>query len=130
MTAIPKPAIVLAILGAFAGSAFAAQSSETMPAEKQYYAAAPSAAMIDEDPNVLVVTAFRDEVINRDVVFALSGDSRLSGLIGVATERGIVSLTGLVTTAAQVGRAGRTAASVDGVRDVENLLRARVGPTQ
>lgn len=130
MIAIPKPAILLMVLGAFAGSTFAAQPGETTPAGKQHYAAAPSAGMIDEDPNVLVVTAFPDEVINRDVAFALAGDSRLSGRIGVETERGIVSLTGLVATSAQIRHAGRTAASVDGVRDVENLLRARVGPTQ
>ncbi|HET9578190.1 MAG TPA: BON domain-containing protein [Usitatibacter sp.] len=130
MIAIPRPAMLLVVLGAFAGSALAAQPGDATPDARRYYAAAPSTAMIDEDPNVLVVTAFQDEVITRDVVFALAGDSRLSGRIGVETERGIVSLTGLVANAAQVRHAARAAAGVDGVRDVENLLRARVGPTQ
>jgi osmotically-inducible protein OsmY len=57
----------------------------------------------------------------------LAGDARLSGKIGVESYRHVVSLTGRVTTTGQAERAEAIARSVEGVRDVNNYLTARVG---
>jgi 2-oxoglutarate dehydrogenase E2 component (dihydrolipoamide succinyltransferase) len=77
-----------------------------------------------------VVTAPRpsdDELLRTAVVDRLAADPRLSGRIGVETFRHVVSLTGRVTTTGQRDRAESIARSVDGVWDVENFIRTRVG---
>jgi hypothetical protein len=77
-----------------------------------------------------VVTAPRpsdDELLRTAVVDRLAADSRLSGRIGVETDRHVVSLTGRVTTTGQKDRAEQIARSVDGVWDVQNFIRTRVG---
>lgn len=78
----------------------------------------------------IVVTAPRatdDELITYDVMDRIATDPRIQGRVGVETYRNNVTLTGRVTSPVQVERAERDAKSVDGVRDVNNLLRARVG---
>jgi osmotically-inducible protein OsmY len=78
----------------------------------------------------VTVTAERkskDELINEDVVKLLASDTRLSGYIGVETRDQIVTLNGRVTSAGQTWRATRIAQSVEGVREVRNHLRTRVG---
>jgi len=68
-----------------------------------------------------------DELLRNAVMDRLSGDRNLGGRIGVESYRHTVSLTGRVTTAGQVERAEMLARSVEGVRDVNNYLTARVG---
>ncbi|HSN20947.1 MAG TPA: BON domain-containing protein [Usitatibacter sp.] len=78
----------------------------------------------------VTVTAPRpseDELLRNAVVDRLASDSRLAGRIGVESYRHVVSLTGRVTTTAQIERAETIARGVEGVRDVNNLLTARVG---
>lgn len=78
----------------------------------------------------IVVTAPRasdDELITYDVMDRIATDPHLQGRVGVETYRRNVTLTGRVTSPVQVERAERDARSVEGVRDVNNLLRARVG---
>ena len=78
----------------------------------------------------VTVTAPRpseDELLRNAVVDRLASDSRLAGRIGVESYRHVVSLTGRVTTTAQMERAETIARGVEGVRDVTNLLTARVG---
>jgi osmotically-inducible protein OsmY len=68
-----------------------------------------------------------DQLITNEVVNTLANDPRLSGYIGVETRNREVSLYGRVTTPGQVERAERDARSVDGVRDVHNYVRPKVG---
>lgn len=68
-----------------------------------------------------------DELLRNAVMDRLSGDRNLGGRIGVESYRHTVSLTGRVTTTGQVERAESIARSVEGVRDVNNHLTARVG---
>ena len=68
-----------------------------------------------------------DQRITDDVVDVLAGDPRLSGKIGVVTDDRTVHLTGRVSTPGQADIASRDAMSVDGVREVRNELRTRVG---
>ena len=77
-----------------------------------------------------VITAPRpseDELLRTAVVDRLATDTRLSGRIGVETYRHVVSLTGRVTTTGQRDHAEAIARSVDGVWDVQNFIRTRVG---
>jgi hypothetical protein len=77
-----------------------------------------------------VITAPRpseDELLRTAVVDRLAADARLSGRIGVETYRHVVSLTGRVTTTGQRDHAEAIARSVDGVWDVQNFIRTRVG---
>lgn len=80
-------------------------------------------------PRVTVVAPrpSEDELIRNAVMDRLSSDAALAGKIGVESYRHTVSLTGRVTTTLQVERAGTLARSVEGVRDVNNYLQARVG---
>jgi hypothetical protein len=78
----------------------------------------------------IVVTAPRmteDEAITAEVMDRIATNGRISGRVDVETYRNDVTLRGRVTTPGQVDRAERAARSVDGVRDVNNLLRSRVG---
>jgi hypothetical protein len=68
-----------------------------------------------------------DERIQADVLDRLAAAPNISGRIGVETEGARVTLTGYTVTAAQGQRAERLVRGVDGVRDVSNLIRARVG---
>jgi hypothetical protein len=77
-----------------------------------------------------VVTAPRpsdDELLRTAVVDRLAADPRLSGRIGVETYRHRVSLTGRVATTGQKDHAEQIARGVDGVWEVQNFIRARVG---
>jgi len=77
-----------------------------------------------------VVTAPRpsdDELLRTAVVDRLAADPRLSGRIGVETYRHVVSLTGRVSTTGQRDHAEAIARDVDGVWDVQNFIRTRVG---
>lgn len=80
-------------------------------------------------PRVTVVAPrpSEDELIRNAVMDRLATDPRLAGRIGVESYRHTVSLTGRVTTTLQVERAATLARSVEGVRDVNNYLQARVG---
>lgn len=68
-----------------------------------------------------------DQRITNEVMNKLSNDPRLSGKVGVETDRGQVTLTGLVTTSGEADRAERDAESVDGVTAVSNQVNALVG---
>jgi len=82
----------------------------------------------DESP--IIVTAPRasdDVLITDDVVDRIASDPRVSGNIGVDTFRGDVTLTGRTGGTVQKDFAEQDAKSVDGVNDVENYIRPRVG---
>lgn len=94
---------------------------------------APRVAPVAEAPAVsppITVEEKRltqDERIQADVMDRIANSQNLSGKIGVETRDAVVTLTGYTSTAFQAERAGRAARGVDGVRDVQNLIRARVG---
>lgn len=120
-------------------------AAEPLPAYT--YPAPPSATYIEPratyvEPSVtyvgpatyagpdIVVTAPRlseDQLITRDVADRIASNPTLSGRIGVETYRNDVTLTGRTVTQGQAERAEREARSVDGVREVTNLVRPRVG---
>ncbi len=68
-----------------------------------------------------------DELLTNAVMDRLASDSHLAGRIGVESYRHVISLTGRVTTTLQKERAETLARGVEGVRDVNNYLTARVG---
>ena len=102
-------------------------------------AAAPAAApervapvverpAIAEPPIVIEQKAMTlDERIQTQVMDRIAGTANISGKIGVESHDAVVTLTGYTVTAAQAQRVERTARSVDGVRSVDNRIRARIG---
>jgi hypothetical protein len=71
--------------------------------------------------------ADEDDLITNDVVAKLAFDPRISGKIGVETNNNVVTLNGRVSTPGQAQRADFDAHSVEGVSEVQNRLRTRVG---
>ena len=69
----------------------------------------------------------RDQRIQADVIDLLARNPAISGKIGVVSEHAVVTLTGYTATSGQAYRAGLQARSVEGVREVQNLIRGRVG---
>lgn len=142
--------LVFAAAGAIAATGFTSTSSETTsaatpandaamtPAATSDTAAAAPAiqdtAIVPANPAYreprVTITAPRpsnDELLRNAVMDRLSSDGRISGTVGVQAYQHTVSLTGRVMTTGQVDRAGMIARGVDGVWDVNNDLRARVG---
>jgi len=68
-----------------------------------------------------------DERLRVQVVDALGRSPGISGVIAVESHESVVRLSGYTLTAGQAHRAGRAAASVPGVRRVQNDLRPRIG---
>ena len=91
----------------------------------------PTRAMMDEgSPQPPITIEERrltlDERIQGNVMDVLLSQN-LSGKIGVESQDAVVTLTGYTTTVGQAQRAGRYAASVEGVKAVQNQIRPRVG---
>ncbi|HEX3097505.1 MAG TPA: BON domain-containing protein [Usitatibacter sp.] len=113
----------------------AAPYSYVVPSTDTYYAAPVTDHSVvigdtyyDESP--VIVTAPRgseDVLITDDVVDRIALDPRVSGNIGVDTFRGDVTLTGRTGGTVQKDFAEQDAKSVDGVNNVDNLIRPRVG---
>ena len=101
------------------------------PATTTYVAPATTTYVETVYPGAdIIVTAPRlneDQLITRDVIDRIAGNPNISGNIGVETYRRDVTLTGRTVTQGQSDRAESEAKSVDGVRDVNNLIRPRVG---
>ena len=72
-------------------------------------------------------SADNDAAITADVQDNIASDPYISGHIDVSTRNSDVTLQGLVSTPGQVDRAGYRAREVDGVGDIDNQVRARVG---
>ena len=94
------------------------------------YYTAPASTYVYTEP-AITVEAPRyyndDQRITADVVDAIANEPRIRGNIGVSTYRNNVELTGRVTTPGQRDLAATVAKSVDGVDDVTNLIKPRVG---
>jgi hypothetical protein len=71
--------------------------------------------------------ADNDAAINADVQDRIASDPYINGHIDVSTRNSDVTLQGLVSTPGQADRAGYRAREVDGVGDIDNQVRARVG---
>lgn len=103
-----------------------------VPADGRYYAVPATTEyyvtpVIEERITIYADRATGDQLITNDVVDAIAADPRITGYVGVETRDGDVTLSGLVSTPGQALRAGRDARGVDGVRDLHNNVRARVG---
>jgi len=92
---------------------------ETSP---QLNVPAPSVPITIEDRRMSM-----DERIQSDVMDKLAASPNISGKIGVESKDAVVTLTGYTTTSGQAYRAGRYAGSVEGVKYVQNDIRARIG---
>src|ERR1700733_4235806 len=70
-----------------------------------------------------------DQRITKEVIDRIANDSRLrhDAVIQVETHDGAVTLTGFVDLPDQADKVGRDAEGVEGVRDVDNIVRPRVG---
>ena len=82
------------------------------------------------EPVITVQSRHADEdvFITEEVKDTLAADPRLDpSRIAVDTERNVVRLSGLVETPGQAAIATRDAHRIDGVTEVRNYLRTRVG---
>lgn len=99
-------------------------------APRTYYYTEPATTYYYVEP-AITVEAPRyyndDQRITNDVADMIAGDSRINGNVGVQTYRNQVTLSGRVTTPGMRDRAGVDARSVDGVDEVQNLIKPRVG---
>lgn len=68
-----------------------------------------------------------DERIQADIIDRIAQAPNISGKIGVESRDAIVTLSGWTTTAGQARRVVRYAYAVEGVKDVQNEIRPRVG---
>jgi hypothetical protein len=147
------PVLVLAAAGALAAPAFAGTVVYESPRTTAYVwdpvtgtyvesvivsepvYAAPQVTYVEvapvAAPQTIIVTAPRDAdedyLVNSDVANAIAADPTIHGHVETQTYRGTATLGGRVTTPGMVDRVERDAKSVDGVRDVENLVRPVVG---
>ena len=100
--------VVLAVM--LAGSAFAAQNTNTKPTRK------PKAPKVD-------CSTVSDSKITDDVKAKLAKAPSLKDLtIDVATSAGVVTLTGMAKKSTQKGTATRVAKSVACVKKVDNKM--------
>lgn len=89
---------------------------------------AAARAAASEPPIVVEQKAMTlDERIQSQVMESLAGAANMSGKIGVESHGAVVTLTGYTMTAAQAQRAERLTRRVDGVRSIDNRIRARIG---
>jgi len=108
-------------------------TDRVMPLEAAAIPAAPAATPVVETSAAqppITVEAPRlslDERIQSQVLDVLARARDVSGKIGVESNDAVVTLSGYTTSAAQAQRAVRYAYTVDGVRNVNNEIRARVG---
>ena len=121
------PVVMLAAAGALSAPAFA---DTVVVYDSPYYYEAPAVTYVEPAPTI-VVTAPRDAdedyLINSGVADTIAADPGIRGHVETQTYRNTVTLGGRVPTPGMVDRVERDARSVDGVRDVEDLVRPIVG---
>lgn len=106
-----------------------------VPSTTYYYVEPPRTTVYYEpvyytEPAIVVEApryANEDQRITSDVMDLIATDGRISGYVDVDTRDRTVTLNGRVTTPGQARIAAMDARSVDGVREVRNDLRTRVG---
>lgn len=134
------PVVMLAAAGTLSATAFA---DTVVVYDTPYYYEAPAVTYVEPAPSTyvlqapvatqpaIIVTAPRDAdedyLINSGVADTIAADPSIHGHVETQTYRNTVTLGGRVTTPGMVDRVERDARSVDGVRDVENLVRPIVG---
>lgn len=98
------------------------------PAPVTYYASPVTTVAYTEPP--IVVTTPRlteDQAITEQVIDKIASDESIRGRVGVDTYMNKVTLSGRVATPWQAEKAQRHAQYTQGVREVDNQLRARIG---
>lgn len=112
----------------------AQQSERVMPLEAAAIpapqAAAPTQPAATMQPPITVEQRrlTTDERIQAQLMDVLA-QSSVSGKIGVESRDAVVTLSGWTTTSGQAQRVARYAWAIEGVKDVQNEIRARVGPS-
>jgi hyperosmotically inducible periplasmic protein len=107
--------------------------TEPLTANETVYVPAPAPAPVVEQSVAQPTLTIEDRRLTEDqrlqalVMDKLAAAPNISGKIGVESHQQVVTLTGYTVTAAQGQRAGRIAGSVDGVKSVNNEIRARIG---
>lgn len=120
MTARPSLRLSL-VFAAVAMACIPAYAQNAVPSDD------PTQPTRTEAFTVTAPRATPDQLLQQDVMAALSRNPRLAGIIGVEAGRGVVALTGRVATPGMVRIAVREARQVDGVRQVNYDIRTRVG---
>jgi osmotically-inducible protein OsmY len=88
----------------------------------------PAFAADDSPPTIVQGSrSSPEELIKGQVIDALSNDSRLSGRVGVETDRDAVTLTGRLDNPMQIEWAEEDALSVAHVSNVNNEISPSVG---
>jgi len=135
----PCPKLTAALVTAALATAAAPAVAETIyvytPSERTVYVPVETATTDDyytyyTAPTTTITvygTRTDDDVITNNVVTELAFDPWISGTIGVETNNNVVTLNGRVSTPGQALRADYDAHRVDGVAEVQNRLRTRVG---
>lgn len=99
-------------------------SATTPPASSASTAPAPAAS----DTANNAANAAEDTVITAKVKAALLADTDVKGLdIKVETNQGTVSLSGTVTSQAQIDNAMRITRNIEGVKNVDNKMTVKAG---
>ena len=128
------------IAGALAAVAAPAVAAETIyietpatttvyvPVETTTYYAVPETTTVYYG-DATTVYGYRndDDRITSEVIGNIAADPNINGIVGVQTENSVVTLDGRVSTPGQALRAGYDAHRADGVSEVQNRLRTRVG---
>ena len=125
----PPPPVPVAARDTLEENESIVTSNDTMPAQRIERPAPVAVERVEAEPPITIEhkRLTLDERIQAEVMDRLATAPHLSGKIGVETHDAVVTLTGLVTTTGQAHRAGREAGRVEGVRYVENRVRAKVG---
>lgn len=91
------------------------------------YVAPSGTYYVYEAPITVTAPANEDAAITQSVADNIAADPWINGAVGIDTRDNVVTLTGLVSTPGQTWRAAGDARRVDGVDEVRNQIRSRVG---
>lgn len=125
----PQPVAVSAETALLPNETVVITDSQEVTVKETEGRPAPAAVYDRVEPSIEItkprLTA--DQRIQADVMDLLARNPNLSGKIGVVSQAQVVTLTGYTATSGQAWRAGRDAGRVEGVRQVVNEIRPRVG---
>jgi hypothetical protein len=125
----PQPVVVDAEAALLPNETMVITDSQEATVKEMEARPAPAAVYDRVEPSIEITKPRLtvDQRIQADVMDHLARNPNLSGKIGVVTDAQVVTLTGYVATSGQAWRAGRDVGRVEGVRQVVNEIRPRVG---
>jgi|KBSMisStaDraftv2_1062788.scaffolds.fasta_scaffold103617_2 hypothetical protein len=87
----------------------------------------PATVAYVEPPIIVTAPMTEDQAITNEVIDRIASDPTIHGRVGVDTYMDKVTLSGRVGTPWQAEKAQTHAQNVEGVREVDNQLRSRIG---